>query len=299
MRSRTTRSVGGWKRRRVAEAAGAVAVTVGAGLTAGTRRLAAAGCDTPRLDAELLLASVLDPAHAVDRARLVIDRQETLAAPTWAAFEVLLARREAREPVAYILGRRDFRRLSLAVDRRVLIPRPETELLVEIALGLPHGASVADVGTGSGAIALALADERPDLRVRGLDVDPGALEVARANAARLGLEVEFACADLLDAGTYDAVLANLPYVPAGAALAPEISRYEPAGALFAGPDGLDAVRRLVAIVAARPAPALLALEISPEQAQATAQLLAAAGYASVATHADLAGRARVVVGSAR
>ena len=127
----------------------------------------------------------------VDRARLVIDGREALAAPDAAAFQTLLARREAREPVAYIIGRRDFRRLTLHVDRRVLIPRPETELLVEVALGLPAGASVADVGTGSGAIALALADERPDLTVTGLDVDPGALAVARANGDRLGLHVRF------------------------------------------------------------------------------------------------------------
>lgn len=269
--------------------------TLGSAVLAATDRLQDAGCDTPRLDAELLLAAVL----GVDRARLVMDHSEPLAASGAARFGALLSRREAREPVAYILGRRAFRRLDIAVDGRVLIPRPETELLVEVALGLPDGASVADVGTGSGAVALALADERPELTVTGLDVDLDALAVARANGVRLGLKVDFRYADLLDEGHYDAVLANLPYVPDGTALAPEIAEYEPAGALFAGPDGLSVVRRLVARIAARPPPrpAMLALEISPEQAPATAALLRGAGYLTVSIHADLAGQARVVVGA--
>ncbi len=269
--------------------------TVGSALAAARERLAAAGCQTPRLDAELLLADVL----GVDRARLVIDRSEALDGPARRGFADRLARREAREPVAYILGRRAFRRLELAVDRRVLIPRPETELLVEVGLGLAQGASVADVGTGSGAIALALADERPDLTVTGLDVDPEALAVARANRARLGLRVSFRCADLLDDGRYDAVLANLPYVSDAAALAPESADYEPATALFAGADGLQAVRRLIARIAGQAiSPALLGLEISPEQAASTAALVRGLGYTSVLTHVDLAGRARVVVGAA-
>jgi release factor glutamine methyltransferase len=272
------------------------AVTIGEAILAGRERLAAAGCDTPRLDAELLLASVLDPPAG--RERLVIDRDEPLPASAWVRFDALLARRQAREPVAYILGRRDFRHLTLAVDRRVLIPRPETELLVEVALSLPPGARVLDVGTGSGAVALALADERPDLSVRGVDVDPGALAVARANGARLGLEVSFAEADLLDAEPVDAVLANLPYVSDGAVLALEITRYEPAGALFAGPDGLDAIRRLIAAVGSleRARPALLALEIGPEQAAEVAVLVGEAGFGTVECRADLAGMARVVVG---
>ena len=274
---------------------GSARVTVGAAVTAGADRLRRAGCDSPRLDAELLLARTL----GVDRARLVMDRSEPLGGAAAAGFAALLSRREAREPVAYILGRRDFRRITLHVDRRVLIPRPETELLVEVALELAPGASVADVGTGSGAVALALADERPDLMVTGLDIDPGALEVARANRARLGLEARFRCADLLDEERYDAVLANLPYVADGAGLAPEITDYEPAGALFAGRDGLEVVRRLVTQVGARsPRPALLGLEISPEQAPTTVALVRSAGYVTVLTHADLAGHARVVVGSA-
>jgi release factor glutamine methyltransferase len=267
------------------------AASVGQALTAATRRLAEAGCDTPRLDAELLLAEVLD----ADRARLVIDRDRQLDAGLVDRFGALVARREAREPVAYILGRRSFRRLTLHVDPRVLIPRPETELLVEVARTLRAGAVVADVGTGSGAVALALKDERPDLVVRGTDVSVDALAVARANAARLGLEVAFACADLFDGDPADAVLANLPYVAEGAALPPEITRYEPAGALFAGADGLDLVRRLVAQVAAVPV-RMLALEIAPGQAWPVARLMEAAGWGTVDILRDLAGLERVVVG---
>ena len=282
-------------------------VSVRAAGRAGARRLEQAGCDTPQLDAELLLASAL----GTGRERLVIDSARPLAADEADRFNELLERRAAREPVAYILGRRDFRRLTLAVDRRVLIPRPETELLVEVALDLPAGARVLDVGTGSGAIALALKDERPDLIVRGTDISPDAVAVARDNAARLGLEVTFAEADLLGGGDgADAVLANLPYVSAGAPLEPEITRYEPPGALFAGADGLDLIRRLVAQVTALgppadpaapgdpAAPALLALEIGPEQAAEVERLLWAAGYAEVGVRQDLAGLDRVVVGTA-
>ena len=253
-----------------------------------------AGVDTPRLDAELLLGAVLD----VDRGRLVIESGHTLAPDSADRFDVLLRRREAREPVAYILGRRAFRRLSLVVDRRVLIPRPETELLVEVGLELGMGARVVDVGTGSGAVALALKDERPDLVVRGVDVSAGAVEVARANAAALALDVTFAVGDLLDGvGAVDAVLANLPYVAEGAELAPEIARYEPTMALFAGTDGLDVIRRAVAAVAG-PTVGLLALEIGSEQADHVSALLWDAGFASVGVRKDLAGLERVVVGTA-
>ncbi len=267
--------------------------TVGLALAGARDRLAAAGCDTPRLDAEVLLAEVL----GVGRERLVLDRDEALSQPAAARFTELLARRAQREPVAYILGRRDFRRLTLAVDPRVLIPRPETELLVEVGLELAPGARVLEVGTGSGAVALALKDERPDLRVRGTDLSADALAVARGNAQRLGLDVDFAVADLLDAAPADAVLANLPYVPAGTALAPEIARYEPAGALFAGADGLDAVRRLIARLPGRTV-MLAALEVAPDQAGAVAGMLAASGWRTVDVRRDLAGGERVVVGSA-
>jgi release factor glutamine methyltransferase len=278
----------------LAEARPAGEMTIGEAVASGCERLAAAGCETPRLDAELLLGEVL----GVGRERLVMDRAEVLAESVHERFRSLLARRQAREPVAYILGRRGFRHLTLVVDRRVLIPRPETELLVEVALSLPAGARVIDVGTGSGAVALAVADERPDLSVRGVDTDPGALAVARANAVRLDLEVGFARADLLDGEPSDAILANLPYVPAGAVLAPEIARWEPAGALFAGEDGLDLIRRLIAAVGTlgAAAPALLALELGPEQAGEVGALVASAGFARVECLADLAGQDRVVVG---
>jgi release factor glutamine methyltransferase len=272
--------------------AGVAPATVGTALAAGAARLAAAGVDTPRLDAELLLGFVL----GVDRGRLVIDRDVVVDRAVCGRFDALLGRREAREPVAYILGRRAFRRLQLVVDRRVLIPRPETELLVEVGLSLSFGARVVDVGTGSGAVALALKDERPDLRVSGVDVSQDAVEVARGNASRLGLEVIFVAADLMDGVSADAVLANLPYVAEGAQLPPEITRFEPAGALFAGADGLDVIRRAVAAVAG-PTVSLMALEIGPEQEVSVERLLWDAGFAEVAVRHDLAGLARVVVGT--
>jgi release factor glutamine methyltransferase len=258
-------------------------------LARGAAALAAAGVDTPRLDAELLLAE----AAGAGRAELVIHAREAVPATAMTRYDELLARRVAREPVAYILGRRAFRRLVLSVDRRVLIPRPETELLVEVGLTLPRGARVADVGTGSGAVALALKDERPDLAVVGIDNSEDALAVARENGARLAVDVSFVRADLLDGGDYDAVLANLPYVADGASVAPEISLYEPASALFAGVDGLDVIRRLV--VAARSVP-MLALEIGFDQADAVAELLVAAGFGSVERLPDLAGVERAIVG---
>ncbi len=244
--------------------------------------------DTPRLDAELLLAHVL----GVGRERLVLDASEELGADALRDFEGLLARRAAHEPVAYILGHKDFRRITVRVDRRVLIPRPETELLVEVGLTLPSGASVVDVGTGSGAVALALKDERPDLDVWATDVDAGALALARENGLHLGLAVEFVQADLL-AGVsqrFDAVLGNLPYVAEGSELPPDIG-YEPDLALFGGPDGLDLVRRLLPMAAGVP---LVALEVG--LAEAAASLLQEAGFRSVERLRDLAGYERVVVG---
>src|SRR5207248_5346571 len=173
-------------------------------------------------------------------------------------FASLVARRVGREPVAYILGRRAFRDVELIVDPRVLIPRPETELLVEAALELPEGARVIDVGTGSGAVALALKHERPDLEVTGSDVSADALAVARANGDRLGLAVTWRRADLLTraGGPWDAVLANPPYVPDPdlSQLAPEIRRHEPPAALSAGEDGLAVIGWLVDQVAARAVP---------------------------------------------
>ena len=265
----------------------AVAVTVREALASASARLREAGCDTPRLDAELLLAHVL----GVERARLVLEPSER--APD--EFDALVERRAAREPVAYILGYKGFRRLTLRVDRRVLIPRPETELLVEVGLELAPGESVADVGTGSGAVALALKDERGDLRVTGIDSSPGALAVARENGARLGIDVRFAEADLLDDRTgYDAVLANLPYVADGDPLPPEIARHEPTHALRAGSDGLDVIRRLVDAAERIP---FVALEVGAGQADAVAGLLNDAGFDQTDRRRDLAVHERVVIGT--
>lgn len=256
--------------------------------------IGAAGSSTPRLDAELLLAAALD----VDRAALFMEPDREVTGPAVRAFQDAVRRRSVgREPVAYILGRRGFRHIELAVDPRVLVPRPETELLVEIGLALPRGARVVDVGTGSGAVALALKHERPDLDVLATDVSAPALEVARGNAERLDLEVTFAEGDLLaDVGEVDAVLSNPPYVAESErpTLAPEIMRHEPAEALFAGEDGLDVIRRLVpASAGAR----LLAVEVGRGQADAVATLMTQAGFETVDTHRDLARIERFVVGT--
>ncbi len=257
--------------------------------------IAAAGCETPRLDAELLLAHVL----GVGRERLLSDRDLLVAGPAVRAFQDAVRRRAAeREPVAYITGRRGFRRLELSVDPRALIPRPESELLVEAALGLGAGARVLDLGTGSGAVALALKHERPDLQVSASDSSEAALELARANAERLELDVRWLHADLLaDVGELDAILSNPPYVAESerAALAPEIVRHEPPEALFAGPDGLDTIRALLAQLAERSDVRFLALEIGAGQAPAVAELVRAAGFDAIRFERDLARIQRVVV----
>ncbi len=255
--------------------------------------LTAAGVDTPRLDAELLLAA----AMGVGRAVIVADPGRAIEPDAARRFMEYAARRREREPVAYILGTKGFRAIELAVDPRVLIPRPETEHLVEAALGLPQGARVVDVGTGSGAIALALKSERPDLRVVATDTSADALDVARANAERLGLDVEFHRADLLARvpGPLDAVLSNPPYVQDGAELAPEIVGFEPALALRAGPDGLDVIGRLLPEVGATGA-RLVALEIGQGQAEAVAHGIRDAGFPEVSVVPDLAGIDRVLVG---
>jgi release factor glutamine methyltransferase len=257
-------------------------------LSAAEASLRAAGCDTPRLDAELLIAHSM----GVAREALFLDPDGGVQPPAARRAMELVRRRAAREPVAYILGSKGFRYIDLRVDSRVLIPRPETELLVELALGLPAGAHVHDVGTGSGAVALALKHERPDLSVSASDASPGALEVARANAAALDLDVPMTLASGLPPGDYDMVLANLPYVREDEwpGLAPEIVRYEPREALVAGADGLDAIR---ALVLGAPSGTLLALEHAPAQAEPVRALLR-----DGETRLDLAGRERATVGRA-
>jgi len=259
--------------------------------------IAAAGCDTPRLDAEVLLADVL----GVPRERLVTDPGLRVQGEAVRAYQAAVRRRAVeREPVAYITGRRAFRHLELAADPRALVPRPETELLVEAALALPEGSSVLDVCTGSGAVALALKHERPDLDVWGSDVSEPALALARENAVRLGLDVGWLHADLLDGipDRFDAALANPPYVAESerGSLAPEIMRHEPAGALFAGADGLAVIAPLARQLGARERLSSAAIEVGEGQADRVARMLREAGFQATGVELDLGGIKRVVIG---
>jgi release factor glutamine methyltransferase len=261
-------------------------------------RFAERGLRSARLDAEVLLAQVLGR----DRVGLYTHFDQPLSAEELAAFRALIKRRLAGEPVAYLVGKREFRSLELVVDARVLVPRPETETLVEVALArLPVSAArVVDVGTGSGAIALALKSARPLDDVHAIDRSPEALEVARDNATRLKLEVTFHSGDLLapvqELAPLDLVVSNPPYIASAEipSLPVEV-RHEPRLALDGGADGLTVIRRL--IVEAR---ALLddngaiAMEVGEGQAQAVAALLAQSGYREIAIAQDLAGIARVV-----
>jgi release factor glutamine methyltransferase len=271
------------------------AVSVRDALDGACVAIAAGRSPSARLDAELLLADVL----GVRRGRLHSHPEAPVQGPAVRAFQSFVRRRSVlREPVAYILGRQAFRRIELAVDPRVLIPRPETEHLVEVGLELPPGARALDLATGSGAVALALADERPDLRVSGSDRSRSALSLARSNAVGLGLEVDWQEADLLDglSGEWDAILCNPPYIPTDvlAGLEPEVSAHEPALALDGGADGLDVIRRLIDQVAVTATP-LVGLEVGAGQAAAVVGLLGRAGFPRVETRRDLAGIERVIV----
>jgi release factor glutamine methyltransferase len=262
-------------------------------LSAATDALTAAGVATPRLDAELLLAG----ASGRDRAALAADPDAPVDPSIARAFGAWVRRRVRREPVAYILGRRGFRRHELRVDPRALIPRPETELLVEVALEL-RPRQVLDVGTGSGAVALAVADELPEAAVVATDVSTGALALARENASRLGLaeRIRFERGTVPEGERFDLVLANLPYVREDewASLEPEINRHEPREALVTGPDGLDAIRSLLA---RPPTCEAIALEVGAGQAAEVEALVEAAGFTDQGRRRDLAGIERVVVGS--
>jgi release factor glutamine methyltransferase len=277
--------------------------TVRDALEAAVDALDAAGCESARLDAEVLLAN----ATAWDRAKIAAEPEARLPVGASREFGEMVRRRVRREPVAYILGRRGFRRIELLVDRRVLIPRPETELLVELALELQPG-QVLDVGTGSGAIALAVADELEDARVTAIDTSFDAVRVAQANAARLGLaervDVVLRGPSSLkgaepEGSPFDLLLANLPYVSEEEweGLAPEIREYEPRDALVPGPTGLEAIEALAEeLFGLAPRPAVVALEVGAGQAEAVADLLKAADYGETEIRPDLAGHDRVVIG---
>ncbi|MHB1468980.1 MAG: peptide chain release factor N(5)-glutamine methyltransferase [Solirubrobacteraceae bacterium] len=257
--------------------------------------IAAAGAQTPRLDAEVLVADVL----RVRRERLLIDAELEVSGDAVHRLRDAVRRRSVlREPVAYIVGRRAFRWIELEVDPRVLVPRPETELLVEVGLSVPARASVLDLCTGSGAVALALKHERPGLELAGSDVSEAALAVARANGGRLGLEVSWLHADLLDGipDDFDALLANPPYVRADELplLAPEVSRHEPRIALLGGADGLAVIAPLLREAGRRSRLRHVAVEVGEGQAEAVAGLATAAGFAHVVLLRDLAGVERVV-----
>ena len=253
--------------------------------------------ETGRLDAELLLA------HALGRHRIELytDFDRPLSSHELDAYRDLVARRSRHEPVAYILGEWGFRRLTLTVDRRALIPRPETEIVVERALRHLHGVeepAVLDVGAGTGAIALAIADEHPGAKVTAIDVSPDALELARENAARTGLALELIHHDLrggLPGGPYELVVANPPYVEPTdlATLMPDVRDYEPHVALV-GTGATEAVARAATDVLSPGGH--LVLEVGDGQATTTAAMLDGLGYGAVVTTPDLAGRDRVVEG---
>ena len=277
--------------------------TVARALADAERRLTAAGVPEPRLDARILVGHAL----GLSAASLLSHPDRRISAAESAAIETLLARRQAREPLAYIVGHREFYGLDLLVDERVLVPRPETELLVEEALRLTANVTAprfADVGTGSGAIAVALAASRPTATVAAIDVSDDSLAVARDNARRHGVgdRIGFLRGDLLSplgaSDTFDAILANLPYVAARDvdAAQPEVRR-EPRLALDGGPDGLDVYRRLLrqAPPHLRPNGALL-FEIAADQGPAAAALARAAFPAArVEVRRDYAGLDRFVV----
>jgi len=225
---------------------GSSAATIGELLETATETISAAGCDEPRADAEALVADAL----GIGVEDLSRDGSGEASPEVVAAIEAAVARRADHEPLAYVLGRAPFRELEIAVDPRVLWPRRETELLVEVGAELPEGARVHEVGTGSGAIALALISERPDLRVTASDLSPEAVEAARENAERLGLTLDVSVSEGLPDGLegVDLVIANLPYVTDETIYerSPEIQR-EPRIAVTGdcGADGLGVIRGLV------------------------------------------------------
>jgi release factor glutamine methyltransferase len=267
---------------------------VGEALRDATARLGGAST-TPRLDAELLMAHAL----GLSREEMLM-RQRDLAVPE--GFAALLGRRLAGEPVAYILGERDFWTITLHVTPDVLIPRPDSETLIEAAVDHFAGrapARILDLGTGSGALLLAALDQWPGATGLGIDESEGALAVARGNAERLGMRARAGFrpgdwAEGLDA-RFDLVLINPPYIATAAMLPRDVLHHEPHGALFAGADGLDDYRRIAPMLGRLLAPeGMAAIEIGFDQGQSAAALFRAEGLA-VAVRADLAGRDRCLV----
>lgn len=261
--------------------------------------------DSPRLDAEVLLAHCL----GVERIRLYMDHDKPLSEAERAVFRELVRRRLAGEPVAYIIGTREFWSLVLEVGPAVLIPRPETEGLVEQALarlgamGRPEPVTAVDVGTGSGAIALALASELPHAAIHATEISPAALELARSNAARLELSVQWHQGDLLERLPRqlrpDLVVSNPPYIASRdlVKLPRDVRSFEPRGALDGGADGLQVINRLVPQAAQRLGPGgALMLEIGHDQGPAVGQLLRLHGFEQVEIIKDLAGLDRIVSG---
>jgi len=271
--------------------------------TAARKRLEAAGVESPAADARLLL----EAAAGVARIDILTDPHRPLAPEAAARLDGFLRRREAREPVSQIVGRRAFWTLNLKVTPDVLTPRPETERLLDVALALippDRPFRALDLGLGSGAILLALLAERPLARGVGVEISEPALQVARENAAELGLEdrAELRLGDwtegLADAA-FDLVLANPPYIPTAeiATLEPEVREHEPHLALDGGPDGLAAYRRLAPEILRVLKPGgVFAVEIGPGQGAAVEALFAAAGAADLARHPDLSRRERIVAG---
>jgi release factor glutamine methyltransferase len=264
----------------------------------------ARGADTPRLDAELLLGKALQST----RIQLVIDSKRPLSADELSRYRELVKRRRSREPVAYILGEREFYGRTFRIDRRVLVPRPDTETLVDVALERTQPISLSmralDLCTGSGCVAITLARERVTARVLGADVSVDALAVARDNALRLGsYNAAFAHGDLFgavpDGQRFDLVTANAPYVASSEIeeLAPEIREFEPRVALDGGRDGLDVVRRIVAQAPCHLAQGgVLALEVGAGEARSVADLLGQRGFADVEVRRDYGRVERVVSG---
>lgn len=268
------------------------------------QRLAAAGVEQARLEARWIVEEV----SGIEPGEWVLRRDEPATLRGVAAFDRLVARREAGEPIQYVLGHWSFRALDLFVDRRVLIPRPETEVLVDLALAVlaerEDAPLVADLGTGSGAIALAIAAEHPTARVLATDVSPDAIAVARANTAGLGrpgARVELALGSWFDPlddgrrGHIDLVVSNPPYIGGDELLPESVRAWEPRAALVAGPRGLECVEHVV--VEARRwvrDDGVVLVEVAADQARSVQELALAAGYASAQVHDDLTGRPRFV-----